>query len=72
MNIAVEAARNRGIRTLRADYVPTKKNGVISSLFQDLGFSPLHHPATADGATRWSLDIAEYVARHTFITRGAQ
>src|SRR5262249_1394180 len=29
LNIVVEAARERGVRGLRADFVPTKKNGVI-------------------------------------------
>ena len=38
MNIAVEAARERGVRALVADYIPTAKNDVISKLFPSLGF----------------------------------
>ena len=33
MNIAVEQTRRLGIKALRADYIPTPKNGVISELY---------------------------------------
>lgn len=69
MNIAVETARNRGIRVFRADYIPTKKNSVISGLYQSLGFSRLLQPVTAEGSSRWILNLAEYQARPTFIVR---
>ena len=39
MNIAVEQARRRGSKAIRADYIPTPKNGVISELYSSLGFS---------------------------------
>ena len=38
MNVAVEAARERGVRALVADYIPTPKNDVISKLYPSLGF----------------------------------
>ncbi len=47
MNIAVQAARERGIESLCADFIPTQRNGVISNLFADLGFVRL---SRADGA----------------------
>ena len=72
MNIAVEAAQNRGVRAFRADYIPTKKNGVISGLYESLGFSRLHQPLTADGVSRWRLNLAEYHTRPTFIIRRGQ
>ncbi len=68
MNIAIEAVRRRGVHTLYADYVPTQKNGVISKLFEDLGFSRLPEHAEANGASRWSLNVAAYINRRTFIT----
>ncbi len=68
MNIAVDAARARGARALVANYVPTAKNGVISTLYQSLGFTEVKHPAPANGATRWFLDLADYVMRDTHIT----
>ena len=68
MSIAVEAARGRGVRALRAEYIPTERNGVVRGLFGDLGFAPL--PGTeAGGASRWTLDIGQYVAPPTFIAR---
>jgi FkbH-like protein len=69
MNIAVEAAQRRGILTLRAEYIPTKKNGVIAGLYESLGFSHLQSPRTADGPSHWSIDIATYKPPSTYITR---
>ena len=37
MNIAVEQARRRGSKALRANYIPTPKNGVISDLYSISG-----------------------------------
>ena len=57
MNIAVEQARRRGGKALRADYIPTPKNGVISELYSSLGFSPLNDRTLGDGGTCWFLDL---------------
>ena len=54
MNIAVEAAKERGARTLVADYIPTPKNDVISKLYPSLGFTEVDSPTPANGATRWA------------------
>ena len=72
MNIAVEQARRRGIKALRADYIPTPKNGVISELYSKLGFSTLNDRTLRDGGTCWFLDLTKYVARSTHITRSAE
>jgi len=70
MSIAVDAARSRGIRFLRAEYIPTERNGVVSGLFKGLGFAAV--PGTEpSGASRWILNTAEYVAPPTFIARRA-
>lgn len=69
MTIAVEAARAAGARTLRARYVPTDLNGVISGLFESLGFCRLPAPEDAAGASRWRLALADYTPRPTFIAR---
>ncbi|MGH6797246.1 MAG: HAD-IIIC family phosphatase, partial [Roseiarcus sp.] len=65
MNIAVEAARERGARALVADYIPTAKNDVIGKLYPSLGFTEVDRPAPANGATRWRHDLADYVTRDT-------
>jgi predicted enzyme involved in methoxymalonyl-ACP biosynthesis len=67
MNIAVDAARERGVRGLVADYIPTPKNDVISKLYPRLGFVEVDRPAPANGARRFRLDLADYVTRNTHI-----
>jgi FkbH-like protein len=70
MNIAVEAARRRGdVRAFRADYVPTTKNRVVSELYAKLGFPRIDEMIPMNGATRWSLNLVEYVNRETHIAR---
>jgi FkbH-like protein len=70
MNIAVEAARASGALAVRADLIPTKKNVVISDLFANLGFTR-NDAGAREGATRWTVSLAEYSHRPTFISRGA-
>ncbi|HKW36641.1 MAG TPA: HAD-IIIC family phosphatase [Burkholderiales bacterium] len=72
MNIAVEAARSRGVRSFRASYVPTKKNGVISDLYPRLGFTRADEQAPADGGIQWRLNLSDYVGRKTHIERSAE
>ena len=45
MNVAVEAARERGVRAFVADYIPTAKNDVISKLYPSLGFAEVDRAA---------------------------
>lgn len=68
MNIAVEHARDRGIRAFTAAYQPTAKNGIVSRLYEELGFAPMG-PAAADGHRRWRLNLASWSPRTTFIAR---
>jgi FkbH-like protein len=67
MNIAVEAARERGVRALVADYIPTAKNDAISKLYPSLGFVEVGRPAPTNGASCWRLDLADYITRNTHI-----
>jgi FkbH-like protein len=67
MNIAVEAARERGARALVANYIPTAKNDVIKTLYPNLGFTEVNQSAPANGATRWLINLADYVERDTHI-----
>ncbi len=71
MNILVEAARVRSVRTLKAAYLPTAKNGVVRDLFERLGFTRVDADAGAagEGASQWLLSVADYVARPTRIAR---
>jgi FkbH-like protein len=72
MNIAVVAARHRGARGLRADYIPTRKNGVISELYPRLGFDRVDETTPTNGPTRWFLSLDKYVARDTHIAHLAE
>ncbi len=69
MNIAVEQARGRGKRALRASYIPSPKNGVVSELYPSLGFISMPHAGSTDGGTRWHLALEEYIPHPTQITR---
>ena len=69
MNIAVETARRRGVRTLRANYTPTKKNGLIRDLYPQLGFTRVNTETQADGTIQWRLNLADYADRKTHIDR---
>jgi FkbH-like protein len=68
LNIAVEEARRRGIRTIRATYAPTPRNGVVRDLYATLGFSQTD---ACDRFTRWRLDLDGYAPRPTSIVRDA-
>jgi len=69
MNIAVEAARQLGIKGFVADYIATPKNSVISALYPSLGFTAVSELKVPNGATRWFLNLADYVAHQSYIAR---
>jgi FkbH-like protein len=71
MNIAVEAARQRRVTRLRADYLPTAKNAVVRELYAQLGFVRASHPASESGASRWVLALSDYTPRPTHIARSS-
>jgi FkbH-like protein len=64
MNIAVEAAKQRGAKAFVADYLATPKNHVISALYRSLGFA-----AVNGTATRWFLNLDDYIAQNSHIVR---
>lgn len=72
MNIVVETARRMGIRTFRADYIPTPKNGVVSELYSSLGFTLAQEAAPHGGSTRWFLRLSDYVLKPTHIARRSE
>ena len=69
MTIAVEEARRRSVRLLRAEYIPSARNAVISELYPSLGFMPASQAPRPNGVTWWSLDLANYAPRKTHIAR---
>ena len=71
MNIAVETALGRGASLLRGEIIPTERNGVINGLYERLGFSRLTDETGGGTGSRWTLRLADYVHRPTFLTREA-
>jgi FkbH-like protein len=69
MNVAVEAARARGVRAIWGDYLPTAKNGVVADLYPRLGFVQAPEAPAAPGGTRWVLELDRYVPHPTYIRR---
>jgi FkbH-like protein len=67
MNIAVDAARRRGIRAIRGQYIPTARNDVVRELYPTLGFMQISGIAANAGTTWWSVDVAGYVPCVTHI-----
>jgi FkbH-like protein len=72
MNIAVEEVRRRGVQTIHAEYIPTSKNKVINELFPSLGFDRVIDSTLTNGATKWALNLAEYVKRKTHVARASE
>jgi len=56
----VAHARARGIAQIRAQYLPTGKNGMVSEHFDKLGFSRLGE--SVDGVRDYELVAADYAA----------
>jgi FkbH-like protein len=55
LNTVVQAARERGIKRIEGEYLPTPKNGMVRDHYAKQGFSP-------DGG-RWILETAGYEDR---------
>jgi len=69
LNVAAEAIRQRGGRVLRADYIPTARNAVVSDLYPNFGFQRADNTHAADGTVTWELALDQYDPRPTHIKR---
>lgn len=58
LNLIVDGARKLGARRLVGEYCPTAKNGMVSNLFERLGFCAVE--SGEGGITRWSLDLTAF------------
>lgn len=48
-------ARERGLRRLVGEYLPTEKNGLVAAHYEKLGFSLLER--LSNGGSRWQLEL---------------
>lgn len=64
LEVAVSAARERGLRAIAGCYVPTSKNRLVEGLYSELGFERVEHdqPGTA-----WKLELDRFVPLPHFI-----
>jgi FkbH-like protein len=65
LNLIVQHAASLGLERIVGFYVPTPKNGMVKEHFARLGFARTH--AAEDGSTIWSLNVASYQPKTTFI-----
>ncbi|HVU88623.1 MAG TPA: HAD-IIIC family phosphatase [Pirellulales bacterium] len=65
----VERARELGYSTLVGEYRPTKKNELVSGLYERLGFARIAEEA--DGTVVYRLSIAELPPLQTFVKSAA-
>jgi FkbH-like protein len=65
LNLAVSMAKALGARTLRGEFIPTKKNAMVRDHYTKLGFTCVSQDA--DGRSVAELDLDEFVPAPTFI-----
>lgn len=65
MNRVVEQAREWGLSTISASYIPTAKNAMVKDFYARFDFrKAAEYP---DGRIDWTLPVAEYTPRSVFI-----
>ena len=65
LNLIVQHAAAGGLERIVGFYVPTAKNGMVKEHFARLGFALTQ--TAEDGSTIWSLNVASYEPKTTFI-----
>jgi FkbH-like protein len=62
----VAVAKSRGIKKIIGYYYPTAKNGMVSGLFKEMGFT---NKEAGDNSNVWSLDISSnYINKNKLIS----
>ena len=64
MNRVVEIARQVGFKSIRGEYRPTVKNGMVKEFFAQFGFTAA---GERDGSAVWRLDPLTYRQQATYI-----
>lgn len=68
-NEIIGLAQGKGFLKLEGEYIPTNKNSMVSSLFEQYGFSEIMNEQTTSVSTRWRLYISEYSSKNTFVKK---
>ena len=61
LNTIAVSAKQNGFKRLSGEYIPTAKNALVKSHYQELGFYAENN--------NWGLDVASYKVRECFITQ---
>ena len=64
LNTIVEWAKNHSYKYIIGEYLPTHKNGMVASHYQNLGFSSVPNSQTS----RWILKVEDYKNRECYIS----
>jgi len=68
LDVLVERAVRHNLRCMHGLYLPTKKNGMVADHYERLGFTPASVPSgSPEGATAWTLDLADYTNKNRHI-----
>lgn len=59
VNQMVRQARDRGVKRLVGEYIPTSKNSMVKDLYAQMGFTP--------GDGKWKLDLPAFKELKTYI-----
>ena len=65
LDVLVEAALERGIEEIFGYYFPTKKNKMVSDLYERFGFEQISKEE--DGSTVWKMRVADYKPKKYWI-----
>jgi FkbH-like protein len=66
LDVLVEEARARKVKRILGTYIPTKKNDMVASHYQRIGFNQVGAHAD-DDLTQWSLDLDAYTLKNSHI-----
>ncbi len=70
MNELVGIAKQHGMTTITATYIPTHKNAIVKNLYAELGFARVESSLDAE-VSQWTLSVNQYRDREVFIRVGA-
>ena len=59
MNFIFDTARQKGLRRVTGNYIPSDKNKMVKDFYHDFGFKP-GEGAGIGGGSRWALDVSQY------------
>lgn len=62
LNEVVDLAKKYGYTTLRGEYIPTAKNGLVKDFYKELGFHALDK-------NEWVMNLDQYQEKPTFINK---